>query len=145
MATVKVIRTINGPANVVFQAVADPRCFAEAISGVTHLEFLSEVTAGSQRDTWHRVGLGLYPGPVGNGHDAHAVHDYSEPSPAAQAADAHHLRLHQESGRTGPRCGEGLVRGCAGHDWARPATARYPPAEQSRTWVTVKSEDIGDR
>jgi len=46
MATVKVIRTINGPANVVFQAVADPRCFAEAISGVTHLEFLSEVTAG---------------------------------------------------------------------------------------------------
>lgn len=46
MATLTVIRSIRAPAEVVFQTVADSRRFAEAIAGVTRIEFLSVVTSG---------------------------------------------------------------------------------------------------
>ena len=47
MASITVIRTIDAPVDVVFNAVADARRFAEAITGVTKLEFLSESTEGA--------------------------------------------------------------------------------------------------
>ena len=46
MATIIVVRTIHAPAPVVFKTVADPSRFAQAISGVTKLEFLSSVHSG---------------------------------------------------------------------------------------------------
>ena len=47
MATLKIVRTIHAPAAVVFDTVADPARFAEAISGVTKLEFLSSTKSGA--------------------------------------------------------------------------------------------------
>jgi uncharacterized protein YndB with AHSA1/START domain len=46
MATVRIVRSIQAPAAVVFRAVADPQLFAQAIGGVTRLEFLSAVRSG---------------------------------------------------------------------------------------------------
>ncbi len=47
MATLKIVRNIHAPAAVVFDTVADPAHFAEAISGVTKLEFLSSTKSGA--------------------------------------------------------------------------------------------------
>ena len=47
MATITVTRRVEAPANVVFRAVAEPKRFAEAIAGVTKLEFLSAETSGA--------------------------------------------------------------------------------------------------
>ena len=46
MASVTVIRSIHAPVNIVFQTVADADRFAQAISGVTKLEFLSTHSTG---------------------------------------------------------------------------------------------------
>ena len=46
MASVVVVRSINAPADTVFQTVADPNRFVKAIAGVTKLEFLSKTTSG---------------------------------------------------------------------------------------------------
>ncbi|MGA2117436.1 MAG: SRPBCC family protein [Bryobacteraceae bacterium] len=46
MATITIVRTIHAPAAVVFKTVADPARFAQAISGVTKLEFLSSTKSG---------------------------------------------------------------------------------------------------
>jgi hypothetical protein len=47
LATLEIVRTIHAPAAVVFDTVADPARFAEAISGVTKLEFLSSTKSGA--------------------------------------------------------------------------------------------------
>jgi hypothetical protein len=47
VAAVTVTRDIAASTDVVFHAVADPRRFADAIGGVTKLEFLSTMTSGS--------------------------------------------------------------------------------------------------
>ncbi len=47
MATITVIRSIQAPAEIVFQTVADPRRFAQVIAGVTQVELLSETTSGA--------------------------------------------------------------------------------------------------
>ncbi|MBI3447542.1 MAG: SRPBCC family protein [Acidobacteria bacterium] len=46
MAKITVVREIAAPAAVVFESIADPRKFAQAISGVSKVEFLSEAKAG---------------------------------------------------------------------------------------------------
>ena len=46
MARVTITRNIEAAADVVFQAVADPKQFAQAISGVTRLDFLSPSASG---------------------------------------------------------------------------------------------------
>ena len=46
MASITIVRTIHAPAAVVFKTVADPARFAQAISGVTKLEFLSSAKCG---------------------------------------------------------------------------------------------------
>lgn len=46
MAVVTVIRQIEAPVDVVFGAVADARRFSEVLDGVTHFEFLGDVTSG---------------------------------------------------------------------------------------------------
>jgi carbon monoxide dehydrogenase subunit G len=47
LATLKIVRNIHAPAAVVFDTVADPAHFSEAISGVTKLEFLSSTKSGA--------------------------------------------------------------------------------------------------
>jgi carbon monoxide dehydrogenase subunit G len=47
MATIVVVREINASADVVFATVADPRRFAQAISGVTKLDILSNTASGA--------------------------------------------------------------------------------------------------
>jgi hypothetical protein len=42
----RVLRTIQAPADVVFETIADPNRFAQAISGVTHLEVSSGMKSG---------------------------------------------------------------------------------------------------
>ena len=46
MASITVIRNIHAPVDIVFQSVADAERFAQAITGVTKLEFLSKSTTG---------------------------------------------------------------------------------------------------
>jgi hypothetical protein len=46
MATLRIARTIHAPTALVFKIVADPRHFAQAISGVTRIEFLSLTKCG---------------------------------------------------------------------------------------------------
>jgi carbon monoxide dehydrogenase subunit G len=46
LATITIARTIHAPTAVVFRTVADPAHFAEAISGVTRIEFLSSTKCG---------------------------------------------------------------------------------------------------
>jgi uncharacterized protein YndB with AHSA1/START domain len=46
LAAIRIARTIQAPAAVVFKTVADPTQFAQAISGVTKLEFLSSTKRG---------------------------------------------------------------------------------------------------
>jgi len=46
LATMTVIRSIHAPAGVVFQTVADAKRFAQAISGVTKVEVVSEAPSG---------------------------------------------------------------------------------------------------
>ena len=46
MATIVVKRHIDAAPEAVFRAVAEPRSFAEAIVGVTELDFLSPATSG---------------------------------------------------------------------------------------------------
>jgi uncharacterized protein YndB with AHSA1/START domain len=47
MATITVERTIHSPASTVFQTIADPRLFAQAIEGVTGVEVLPGVPSGA--------------------------------------------------------------------------------------------------
>ena len=47
MAAINVVRTIRAPAPTVFDTVADPRQFAQAITGVTRLDSLSSTSAGA--------------------------------------------------------------------------------------------------
>jgi carbon monoxide dehydrogenase subunit G len=47
MATLVVKRHVEAPPETVFRAVAEPQCFAEAIQGVTRIEFLSATTSGA--------------------------------------------------------------------------------------------------
>lgn len=47
MASVTVARRIDAPVDSVFGAVSDPRRFAEAIGGVSAVEFLSPATSGT--------------------------------------------------------------------------------------------------
>jgi len=46
MATIEIARTIHAPTAFVFKTVADPGHFAQAISGVTKIEFLSSTKCG---------------------------------------------------------------------------------------------------
>jgi uncharacterized protein YndB with AHSA1/START domain len=47
LATLKIVRTIHAPVAAVFDTVADPAHFADAIGGVTKLEFLSATKSGA--------------------------------------------------------------------------------------------------
>ena len=47
MATLSIARTIHAPTAFVFKTVADPTHFAQAISGVTKIEFLSSMNVAS--------------------------------------------------------------------------------------------------
>jgi hypothetical protein len=46
MATLSIVRMIHAPTALVFKTVADPTHFAQAISGVTKIEFLSSTRCG---------------------------------------------------------------------------------------------------
>src|SRR4051794_20916701 len=47
MASLTVVRTIRSPASTVFETIADPRIYAQAIDGVTNLEILPGPASGS--------------------------------------------------------------------------------------------------
>jgi hypothetical protein len=47
MASLTVVRTIHSPASTVFETIADPRGYAQAIDGVTNLEILPGPASGA--------------------------------------------------------------------------------------------------